>query len=65
MENKDEEIHGMDVWVDVIQISRNVPECMSIQQIQQATAQDEHLQWLKGYIITGWPEIKDQVRHET
>ena len=42
----------------------NVPECMSIQQIQQATAQDEHLQWLKGYIITGWPESKDQVHQD-
>ena len=29
--------------------------------IQQATAQDEYLQQLKGYIITGWPEIEDQV----
>ena len=62
MENKDEEIHGMGIRVDAIQTSLNVPECMSIQQIQQATAQDEHLQWLKGYIIAGWPEIKDQVQ---
>ena len=53
MENKDEEIHGMDIRVDAIQISMTVPECMSIQQIQQATAQDELLQWLKGHIITG------------
>ena len=62
MENKDEETHGMDVRVDAIQISMNEPECMSIQLIQQAIVQDEHLQWLKGYIITGWPEIKDQVQ---
>ena len=63
MENKDEEIHGMDIRVDVIQTSMNVPECMSIQQIQQSPAQEEHLQWLKGYIITGWPEIQDQVHN--
>ena len=56
MENKDEAIHGMDVMVNAIQMSMNVPECMSVQWIQQATAQDEHLQQLKGYIITGWPE---------
>ena len=37
---------------------------MSIQQIKQATAQDEHLQQLKGYIITGWPEIKDLVQQD-
>ena len=53
MENKDEEIHGMDVRVDAIQTSMNVPECMSMQQIQQATAQDEHLQC---------PESKNQVQ---
>ena len=47
MENKDEEIHGMDIMVDAIQMSVNIPECMSTQQIQQVTAQDEHLQWLK------------------
>ena len=59
MENRNGEICGMDVRVDAIQTSMNVPECMSIQQIQQATAQVGHLQWLKGYIITGWPESKD------
>ena len=41
-ENKDEEIH--DTRMDAIQTSTNVPECMSIQQIQEAIAQDEHLQ---------------------
>ena len=48
MENKDEEIHGMHIRVDAVQMSMNVPECMSIQQIQQATAQDKYLQWLNG-----------------
>ena len=61
MENKDEKIHDMDIRIDAIQTSMNVSECMSIQQIQQATVQDEHLQWLKGYIIAGWPESKDHV----
>ena len=63
IENKDEEICGMDM-VDGIQRSTNIPECMSITQIQQMTTQNEHLQWLRGYIITGWPEIKDQVQHD-
>ena len=39
-ENKDEAICGMDIRVDAIQTSSNVPACMSVQQIQQATAQD-------------------------
>ena len=42
----------MDIRLDAIQMSTIVPECMSVQQIQQATAQDMHLQWLKGYITT-------------
>ena len=37
---------------------------MSVQQIHQATAQDEHLQWQKGYIIAGWPESKDQLHQD-
>ena len=44
MENEDEEICGMDIRVDAMQMSMNIPECMPITQIQQATMQDEHLQ---------------------
>ena len=62
MEKKDEEINVMHLRVDTIQISLNISECMSIQQIHQATAQDKYLQWLKGHIIAGWPEIKGQVQ---
>ena len=29
-----------------------------IQQLQQATSQDDHLQQFKDYIIRGWPENK-------
>ena len=54
----------MDIKVDVVPIMIDVPECMSIQEIQQATIQDEHLQWLKGSIITGWPDTKDQLHQD-
>ena len=64
MENKDEAIQGMDVKVDAVQTSTNVPECMSIQKMQCTTAQDEHLQWLKGYINAGWPESKDHLHQD-
>ena len=30
-------------------------------QIQQASAQDEHLQCLKSFIIAGWPSTKDEL----
>ena len=42
----------------------DVPECISISQIQQATAQDEHLQHLKNIIITGWPSMKDELHSD-
>ena len=34
---------------------------MMIQQLQQATSQDNHLQKLKDYIIRGLTENKDQI----
>ena len=51
----------MDIRVDTIQNTTNIPECVSILQNQQMTAQDEHLQHLKNIIITGWPNRKDQL----
>ena len=30
-------------------------------QIQQAYTQDDHLQCLKSFIITGWPNTKDKL----
>ena len=51
----------MKVNVDTIQIVTNIPDCMSIKQQQQAASQDDYLQQLKGYIIIGWPENKDQM----
>ena len=60
-ENKDEEIPGMLLNIDTIQTMTNIPDCMTIQQLQQGTSQDDHLQQLKCYIIRGWPENKDQI----
>ena len=64
-ENKDEVINGLDIRVDVVQVVTNVPECMSIQQIQQATKQDEHLQRLQHFIITCWPDAREQLHQDT
>ena len=60
-ENKDAEIHGMQFNIDTIQTSRNITDCMMIQQLHQATTQDEHLQQLKEHFIRGWLENKDQI----
>ena len=51
----------MKMKVGAIQTVINILQCISIKQFQQATSQDDHLQLLKGYIIIGWPENKDQI----
>ena len=60
-EDKDEPIRDVDIRLDAIQSMTDIPECVSILQIQQTTAQGEHLQCLKNIIITGWPNMKDQL----
>ena len=51
----------MQLNMDAIQTTTNIPDCMAIQELQQANSQDEHLQQLKEHIIKGWPENKDQI----
>ena len=51
----------MDIRIDAIQSVTDIPECVSIVQIQQASAQDDHLQHLKSFIIAGWPSTKDKL----
>ena len=47
VEGKDKPIKDMDVWMDAIQSSIDMPECLSMAEIQQASSQDDHLQQLK------------------
>ena len=61
-EGKDEPLQNMDVRVNAIQSATDIPECMSISQIQQTMAQDKHLQHIKHIIITGWPNTEDQLQ---
>ena len=51
----------MDIKVYTIQTATNIPECISVPQLQQEMVQDAHWQWLKQYIIIGWPENRDQM----
>ena len=60
-EGKDKPIKGMDVQVDTIQAVTEMPECVSVAEIQQASSIDNHLQQLKGIIITGWPDSRDEL----
>ena len=61
IEGKDKPIKDMDIRIDAIQSATCILECMSMSQIQQASTQDEHLQCLKSFIITGWSSTKDEL----
>ena len=63
-EGRDQPINGMEIWVDVIQTATDMPECLSMTELQQASSQDGHLQKLKNIIIAGWPDSKDEISDE-
>ena len=63
-EGKDKAIKGMDIQVDTIQNATDMPECLSMAKIQQASSQDDHLQQLKSLIIAGWPDSRDKLHAE-
>ena len=60
-ENKDEEIKGMQISINAIQLTSYVPECMIFSELKEAASQDQHLKQLMKYIIQGWPVDKDQL----
>ena len=47
IDGKDKPIKDMDTRIDRIQSMTDILECVSMSQIQQASARDEHLQCLK------------------
>ena len=55
VEGKDKPVKDKEVWVDAIKSATDMPECVSVMEIQQASMQDDHLQKLKNLIIAGWP----------
>ena len=57
----DKPIKGMDIQVDAIQAAMEMPECVSVAEIQQVSSINKHLQQLKGIIITGCPDSRDEL----
>ena len=51
----------MDIQVDTIQATTEMPECVSVAEIQQVSSIDNYLQQLKGIIITGWLDSRDEL----
>ena len=60
-ENKDDEIPSMKINVNVIDRTNDIPNCMTTQEIQQATIKDSYLQQLRQHIMRGWPESRNEV----
>ena len=64
-EDKDEEIAGMEVNINTLETATNIPECMTICELQHKTVLDNNLQQLKECIIKGWQENKDRTSGQT
>ena len=60
-EGKDKPIKDIYIRIDAIQSATDMPECISIKQIQQASEQNKHLQYLKCSIIAGWLNTRDEL----
>ena len=54
-------IPDMQLNIDAIQTTTNIPDGMTMHELQQATLQDEHLEHLNEHIIQGWPENRYQI----
>ena len=59
--NTDAEIPHMQLGINAIHTATNIPECMTMHELQLVTYLDQHLQCLKDYIIQGWPKSRDQI----
>ena len=54
----------MQLSINAIQTTTNIPECMTMHELQQVTSQDQHMQCSKEYITQGWPEHRDQIQQD-
>ena len=52
-ENKDVGIPDMQLDIDDIETTANIPDFLTIQELQQTALQGKHLQQLKEHIIKG------------
>ena len=54
----------MDIRIDAIQSAKDIPECMFIVQIQQASAQNDYLQHFKSFIIASCLSMNDELHSD-
>ena len=60
-ENRNQEITGMNINIHMISTAEDLLTCTSIEDVRAALNEDRNLQILKTYIITRWPQTKDEI----
>ena len=60
-EKKDAEMPGIQLNIDAIQTTTNIPGCKTVHELQQVMSHVEHLQCLNDHIIQGWPQSRGQI----
>ena len=63
-ENNNTEIPDMQLNIDAIKTTTNIPDCMTMHKLLQATSQDKYPQCLKEHVIQGCSENRDQIPHD-
>ena len=63
-EDKDAEIPGMQLSINAMQTTTNIPGSMIMYELQQVTFQDQDLECLKEYLKHSWPEHRDQIQQD-
>ena len=58
--SKDDKTLGMKINISAIESVTDNPNCISIQEINQASAKDKHLQQLREHIIRSWPKSRNE-----
>ena len=51
----------MKIKPDAVHTAADIPECMSVQNIQQAKPQDKHMEQIKVHIICGWQVSRNKI----
>ena len=52
---------GMQLDIDTLQTTTNIPDCMTMHELQQVMSQDEQVQHIKEHITQGWLENRAQI----
>ena len=56
----------MQLSINTIQSTTNIPECMTMHELQEAMSQDQYLQHSHGVqLYTGWPVNQKTSYHKT